>query len=149
MLKMRFLKSWFSRFILIIIVITLIDQITKFLFQYKNFNIINGLLLVKYSENPGLIFGLFSDNVFFLYILPFIVIFLLLIYYLKEKRELIALSLIIGGILSNTIGRAIYGYVIDFIFVPIYPKYNISLFNLADACIVIGVVLLIWKGFRK
>lgn len=60
------------------------------------------------------------------------------------KRNIIAFSLIYGGLLGNLIDRIIYGYVIDFIDFYIF-NYNYPIFNIADACICIGVLVLLYS----
>ncbi len=52
-------------------------------------------------------------------------------------------GLILGGAAGNLLDRARYGYVVDFVELPHWP-----IFNLADACIVAGGVLLATSGFR-
>ena len=51
----------------------------------------------------------------------------------------VALGLLLGGALGNLADRAREGAVIDFIDPVAWPA-----FNLADACIVVGVFLLLW-----
>jgi signal peptidase II len=59
----------------------------------------------------------------------------------------LALSLVLGGALGNIVDRVRYGYVVDYadlhfgVFRPFY------IFNLADACITIGVLILLARAF--
>jgi len=133
----------YLKFISIILLITLIDLITKFIFFQKNLTIIPKLLLIKYSQNPGIIFGLFSNNFLITTLLPLIIIIIFIYYFTKNKIPLIPTSLIISGLLGNLINRIYSGFVIDFIFIPILPQYNIFLFNLADLSLIIGVILML------
>jgi signal peptidase II len=58
-----------------------------------------------------------------------------------------ALGLIVAGAWGNAIDRAIHGAVIDFVDVSelgFFPY----IFNVADAAITIGVILLIWDSFK-
>jgi signal peptidase II len=68
-------------------------------------------------------------------------------YFLKaspeEKWLKISLSLIIAGALGNFIDRIFKGYVIDFLDVSVRGWHWPS-FNVADSCISIGAVLLIY-----
>jgi signal peptidase II len=69
----------------------------------------------------------------------------------KNKRNNIAFSLLIGGILGNLIDRIIHGYVIDYFHFYLFG-YDYPIFNIADIGIVIGVILIIisiWKGEDK
>jgi signal peptidase II len=64
-----------------------------------------------------------------------------------------ALALLLGGAIGNLVDRVVHGAVVDFLvfrwpggpalFNP-WPA-----FNLADSCISVGAVLLIWDGFRR
>ncbi len=65
-----------------------------------------------------------------------------------EKMEAIAISLIIGGAIGNVLDRFLHGYVIDFIDVYI-GSYHWPAFNIADAAICIGAILLILDSFKK
>ena len=47
-------------------------------------------------------------------------------------------ALILGGAVSNLVDRFVYGAVIDFIQLYV-PVYSFPVFNIADACIVLGV----------
>jgi signal peptidase II len=52
--------------------------------------------------------------------------------------------LILSGAVSNIIDRLYFGCVIDFIDLKIWP-----VFNLADSFIVLGVILILLKQFKK
>ncbi len=54
----------------------------------------------------------------------------------------VSLSLILGGAIGNVIDRFRYGYVVDFIDI-FYKHWHWPAFNIADAAITIGAVLLI------
>ena len=64
------------------------------------------------------------------------------------KMEAIAISLIIGGAIGNVLDRFLHGYVIDFIDVYV-GSYHWPAFNIADAAICIGAILLILDSFKK
>jgi len=66
----------------------------------------------------------------------------------QEKVEAVAITLIIGGAIGNVLDRFLYGYVIDFIDVYV-GSYHWPAFNIADAAICIGAVLLILDSFKK
>ena len=133
----------YLKFISIILIITFVDLITKFIFFQKNITIIPKILLIKYSQNPGIIFGLFSNNFLITTLLPLIIIIIFIYYFTKNKIPLIPTALIISGLLGNLINRIYSGFVIDFIFIPLIPQYNISLFNIADVSLIIGVILML------
>ncbi|WJW75098.1 signal peptidase II [Thiohalobacter sp. IOR34] len=56
-----------------------------------------------------------------------------------------ALALILGGALGNLVDRVLYGHVVDFIDWH-YAGWHWPAFNLADAAISLGVVLLLGSG---
>ena len=57
-----------------------------------------------------------------------------------------ALSVILGGAIGNLLDRAAQGYVVDFL-VFYYDRFYFPAFNLADAAIFVGAVLLIVDMF--
>lgn len=59
-----------------------------------------------------------------------------------QRLPQIALGLIIGGALGNVIDRLVYGAVVDFIDLHI-SRYHWPAFNVADAAITVGALLLI------
>ena len=73
---------------------------------------------------------------------------LILYYNIVSQQKLLALSLalILGGALGNLYDRAVYGYVVDFIDWHV-NGYHWPAFNIADAGISCGAVLLILDTF--
>ena len=66
-----------------------------------------------------------------------------------DRRILgVALGLIIGGAVGNAIDRARFGAVVDFIDVSALGFFP-WVFNVADAAITIGVLLMLLDSFRK
>lgn len=59
-----------------------------------------------------------------------------------------AFALIIGGALGNVIDRARLGYVVDFIDLRLNDQLRFYVFNVADSCITIGVILLALAFWR-
>ena len=137
-----------KRIILLSTMFLILDQILKILVNnYLNdsINIINNFFKLNYVRNTGASWGILSGNKILLIIIS-IIILCVLIYFIKNfkknTRNIIAFSLLIGGILGNLIDRICYGYVIDYLDFNIFG-YNYPVFNLADTFIVIGVILLI------
>ena len=58
----------------------------------------------------------------------------------------IGFALIVGGALGNLIDRAVYGHVIDYILFHT-PVWSFAVFNLADAFITVGAVLVVFDEF--
>ena len=59
--------------------------------------------------------------------------------YQFAKNAILGMSLILAGGFANLIDRIVRGYVIDYI--DITKLFNYPVFNFADICIVIGVIL--------
>ena len=64
----------------------------------------------------------------------------------EERITIVSLCLILGGAIGNLIDRLYLGYVIDFIQVWL-GSYAWPAFNIADASISVGAVLLILSSF--
>ena len=100
--------------------------------------------------NEGAAFSFLSDaggwQRWFFSILAFAVSIFLISWIVKldrrEKWTSLALSLILGGAIGNLIDRLAYGYVVDFI-QWYYDRFYWPAFNIADASILIGTVLLL------
>jgi signal peptidase II len=66
----------------------------------------------------------------------------------NESTKKLALSIIIGGALGNIFDRLLDGYVTDFLHLKI-NNFSFFIFNIADASITIGAVLLIYLELFK
>ena len=132
---------------IISLIVIIIDRILKvlvtnnFVLNVRN-KIIDGFFYITNCHNEGAAFSLFSGNVLFLIFITLIVLFLIYRTINKENVNKIAYGLLLGGILGNLYDRIFYGYVIDYLDFVIF-KFNFAIFNLADAAIVIGAILLI------
>jgi signal peptidase II len=65
----------------------------------------------------------------------------------KLRGEVLALSLILGGALGNIADRVRYGYVVDYADLHFGAFRPFQIFNFADACITIGVLILLARAF--
>jgi signal peptidase II len=66
-----------------------------------------------------------------------------------RTRVLIPLALIAGGAVGNIYDRIVLGPVTDFIHWHIKQSFNWPVFNIADAALVVGVLMLILFGPRQ
>ena len=147
------------RFILIIFLLVSFDISSKLV---VNNNLLFGQTvdtLVPFIEllliyNSGIAFGIFdnSGNLasnFLLILTIFITIYLLwMIINETQERNRIALSFITGGAIGNVLDRINDGSVTDFLHLKIY-NYSLFIFNLADAFITIGAILIIYFEFKN
>ncbi len=113
--------------------------------------LINNLLSILLVHNTGAAFSILSGNQVFLVIIGILALVALLLFIYQGDNysdyEIFAYSLLFGGILGNLIDRIFYGYVIDFISLT-FVGYNFPIFNIADMCIVVSVILIIIKVIK-
>ena len=64
----------------------------------------------------------------------------------KAKGDVVALALILGGALGNIVDRVRLGYVVDYADLHFGSFRPFMIFNVADACITIGVLLLVARA---
>ena len=64
----------------------------------------------------------------------------------KEREDALALGLVLGGAIGNIIDRVRLGYVIDYADLHIGAWRPFLIFNLADAAITIGVLILLARA---
>ncbi len=128
--------------------------------------VIGNFLRLTYIENPGMAFGIDIGGKLFFSIFSVVASIAILAYLYRARREplgmRISLAMILGGAVGNLIDRTFYGVlygdaplfygkVVDFLDVDFF---NISLlgyhlsrwpvFNVADASVTIGVLLLLF-----
>ena len=134
-----------------------VDQILKvFLSRMLELNesivIIKNLFNITLVHNTGAAFSILSGNRIFLILIGLIALIFIIYYINKEKNintlNTITYSLLIGGIIGNLIDRIIYGYVIDYISI-ILGHYYFPIFNFADICIVISIILITINMIRE
>ena len=143
-------KRWLSG-IIIIIISTIIDRITKIwaaktLTQGFDIAIIPGVLELQYVENTGAAFSILTGKIAFFLILT-VILCIVIVYIMlnvpADKRYTpfwLCLVFLLAGALGNFYDRLFYHYVVDFIsFVLI----NFPVFNVADIYVTCSMVALI------
>lgn len=129
------------------ILVLVIDQILKLLVQTfeTNYSVIKNFFAITYYQNTGAAWSILEGEQTLLIIISVVMIVLVysMMFSFKEnKLTNLAFGLLFGGIIGNLVDRVLFGYVRDFISFIIFG-YHYPIFNIADAAIVIGVVLLI------
>jgi signal peptidase II len=127
-------------------VVVAIDQATKQLANSgidrgDSVNVFFGLDLTN-TRNTGVAFGALEGGGLIVAILIGLSLALLVSYFLVNRDMpwlWLPVGLLLGGALGNLADRAREGAVIDWIDPVAWPA-----FNLADSCIVIGVLSLLW-----
>ena len=120
--------------------VVLSDQLIKiavvqFLKPVGSVTAIPGLLDLVYVENTGAAFGLFADQrwVFIALTIIFVIVLIAVLF------RFTSMFLILGGAVGNLIDRIFNGFVVDYLQLSFFPP----VCNLADYCVVIGVVLML------
>ncbi|HID57276.1 TPA: signal peptidase II [Candidatus Poribacteria bacterium] len=129
----------------IAIPITALDQVIKWMVQsnlrlWESKPIIPGLLYLSHVINKGAAFGIMRGLSWLLIPISILAIVFIFLYYKAYRSDVwmrISLGFLLGGALGNLIDRVRLGYVVDFIDFRWWPS-----FNLADASVFIGAVLL-------
>lgn len=153
-------------FMLLAAALIALDQFTKY-WAAQSFAAGQSLTLglgfsFTYVQNTGAAFGIFRglsfqigsftvDGTLLLGVLSAAVTLGLAIYLLRSGRQQglllrLALTLVLAGAAGNMIDRFLHRYVIDFIHFR-QGSFDFPVFNVADACVVIGAGLLLIQGF--
>lgn len=132
--------------------IIILDQIVKMIISSKmlvnsSITIIKNFFNITYVKNIGAAFSILSGSRILLIMIALIAIYIIYKLLIKNKNlnriNIINYSLLIGGIIGNLIDRIIRGYVVDYLDFTIF-NYNFPIFNIADICIVLSCILLIF-----
>ena len=155
------IRSPLFKWFLLAGLIFLLDQWVK-LIIIENISLyervkINDFINITHQRNPGAAFSFLADaggwQRWFLSTIA-IVVCLYIVYWLKEleKENKIllpyGLSLVLGGALGNLFDRIMLGYVTDYFQVLIFG-WPFPSFNVADAAISIGAVLIIVDAVKN
>lgn len=119
---------------------------------------------ITHTRNNGAAFGMLQDIDFTLIGIHFdgtvllgllsAAVALALVAYLLAQRDhlsvlqRVALALVLAGAIGNMIDRLRLGYVVDFLHLR-SGSFSFPVFNVADACVVIGAALLVLSGLRR
>lgn len=134
------------------------DQLTKYIVTYplelqqRRVLPLIEFFDLRWVENYGVSMGFLtasSDTGRWLLVALTAAISIGVIFWLwREKRrdDTIALALVLGGALGNIVDRIRYGYVVDFADLHFGEWRPFLIFNVADAAITIGVLLLLFRA---
>ena len=145
------IKSFFSIKFVIIFLIFLIDQVSKYyiinIFEFQNEAIyLSSFLNFQLIWNEGIAFGLLSfENDLYYNSITFVIIIVIsiLLFLIKNDDQYSYFySIIVGGALGNLIDRIRYSSVPDFIDFHI-SNFHWFVFNIADIFVSLGVICLI------
>ncbi|MBQ2946220.1 MAG: signal peptidase II [Bacilli bacterium] len=139
------------------ILFAIIDQVVKIVISDKmilnqTYIVIKDFFSISLVHNTGAAFSIFSDSIILLIAIGLFVL-IGLIFYIKKLEimdniDTFAYSLLIGGITGNLIDRIVHGYVIDYLSFK-FGSYYFPIFNFADICIVISVLIILVKMIKE
>lgn len=138
-----------KKYIPLIIILVIIDQLIKFIIistiasSGVTISLIPGVLELSYVENIGAAWGLIPTRIFLIG-LDIMIIFAIIKLSTNKQYELeenvkLGFSLVLAGGIGNLLDRIFRGYVIDYIDINKILDYPV--FNFADICIVVGIIL--------
>lgn len=145
------------RYLLWLLPVTIIvfDQIVKEVMvawlgpqaDSHRWELVGDLIAFQYLENTGAAFGMLPDQTGLLAAISIVIIvacgFLIWRDFKHHPLGALAIAMVAGGAIGNMIDRIRLGYVVDYVAVGGFPK-----FNIADSAITIGIVLLLWSVVR-
>ena len=108
---------------------------------------------LRYTENRGVSLGLFeatsSEMRWILVAVTALIAIAVAVWIMRERllADIVGLGLILGGALGNIVDRSQLGYVIDYADFHIGAFRPVLIFNVADAAITIGVVIILVRSF--
>jgi signal peptidase II len=138
------LIAWL-RAALVLVCVVVLDQLSKHAIEHsivpgEEHRFLPGVQLVN-TRNRGVAFGFLPGNHVAVTVLIAIALLALLVYFARHATRAwiwLPTGMIAGGALGNILDRVRHGSVTDFIKLPLgWPP-----FNLADASITLGIVIL-------
>ena len=103
--------------------------------------LIPGLIGLRYAENTGAAFSVFSGSTLLLTLFSLIVCIALVVWLVRRPEMKwtlrLPLSVVLAGGVGNLIDRAMYGYVVDMFE---FQFIRFAIFNVADICITLGAI---------
>ena len=137
--------QWLS-LALVTVAAVVADQVTKHIVSSQlaldEEVVVIGPFSIHHVQNSGIAFGLFPNATAAVIVLTTVAVAWMLVFFARAGARHpvlpVALGLLLGGSISNLADRVRLGHVTDFLDLRYWPA-----FNLADICIVVGVVLLV------
>ena len=145
---------------LVAAIIFVVDQLTKWIVtgplalnRLGDQLVLLPIFNLTYTENNGISLGLLNatnpTGRWMLVALTSAIAITVAVWMTREKNraDQAALGLVLGGALGNILDRVRFGYVVDFADLHFGEFRPFLVFNVADAAISIGVVILLLRAF--
>lgn len=150
MSKYRSKIKWLSLFFAVMALSIILDQWTKNLVLLhlkgkESYTLIKGVLEFQFFSNTGIAWSMLEGQIIFILLTGIVFLAVVLFCILKlpdnKKFHIVYLlgGILMGGAIGNMIDRIRLGYVVDFIYISLI---HFPIFNVADMCIVISVIIL-------
>ena len=136
-------------YIILFVILVLADQVVKFWVRAniplgESIPFLPHIMDLTYTQNTGAAFSILREHTWLLTLLSavLVVIVALLVArrFITGRLGLVAATLVLAGGIGNLIDRVALGYVTD-MFQTTFMDF--AVFNVADSCLTIGVVLLV------
>lgn len=136
--------------IFIVLACIIADQLSKYFVEIMLLSsttgsvpLIKDYLYFTYARNYGAAFSIMQNmQPFFIVITLIASVAIVYLLFKNRKGSLlfrVSSAVILGGAIGNLIDRIRLGYVIDFID---FRAINFAIFNIADACLIVGLIFL-------
>jgi signal peptidase II len=132
--------------------IYVLDQLFKWLIranlpENQGISVIPHVLAIYHIQNPGGAFSILPNQTWLFVLVALVVVVAVVVVHRRIRPNLvtqIGLGLLLGGAIGNMTDRIVQHTVTDYVSVYII---NFPIFNLADAAIDVGVILLLISSF--
>lgn len=140
--------------LLLALVLVIIDQLVKHwvvttISLGASKTVLSGVLALTNLHNTGAAWSMLSGQQGFFVLITVValaIIAYLMVRWRHQRALMIGLALILAGTLGNFIDRIAHGYVVD-MFETLFVSFPV--FNVADSCLTIGVIILIIAILRE
>jgi signal peptidase II len=148
------------RWLILTMLVVFFDRLSKAAVEAKTsegwrHELVHHFIYLVHSKNPGIAFSMFADSnshwVRYVLIGGSLVVIAILAWYLVaangvSSRAAGGLALLLGGATGNLTDRILHGSVTDF-FEVLFGSYHYPAFNVADAAITVGAILILLDVF--
>lgn len=129
--------------------VTGVDAALKLLPRGADRALLPGILGLTHALNTGVAFGLLGGQPALNLLAGFLMVLAAAVYLGRQtlnRLEAIGAGLLLGGALGNLLDRLLHGAVTDYLK---FLFFRFPVFNLADACITLGALLLVFGLFMS
>jgi signal peptidase II len=136
---------------LVAVAVVVADQVSKAIVRaeisrFEEHDVVLGIKLIN-TRNTGVAFSMFSGGGPLVVVIALIALAALLAFFfthLRKRLVWLPTGLLLGGAAGNLIDRIRLDAVTDFIKIPHWPA-----FNVADICVTVGVISLVYVLERR